>query len=40
MKSWDLNAEPTTRVYNWTLSVIDAFPDGKQKPLVKGGVCR
>ncbi|RHZ61559.1 hypothetical protein CDV55_102482 [Aspergillus turcosus] len=28
MKSWDLNAEPTTRVYNWTLSAIDAFPDG------------
>jgi hypothetical protein len=31
--SWDFNAPPTTRVYNFTLSEIEAFPDGKWDPI-------
>lgn len=27
--NWDLNAPPTTRVYNLTVSEIQAAPDGK-----------
>ncbi|KKK25926.1 hypothetical protein ARAM_007152 [Aspergillus rambellii] len=38
MESWDLNAAPTTRVYNFTISEIDAFPDGiLRKVLVING---
>ena len=28
--NWDLNAAPTTRIYNLTVSEIQAAPDGKQ----------
>lgn len=27
---WDLNAPPTTRVYNFTISEVEGFPDGEQ----------
>ena len=29
MTTWDINAPPTTRVYNFTISEIEAFPDGE-----------
>lgn len=29
MQNWDLDAHPRTRNYNFTLSEIDAFPDGR-----------
>lgn len=29
MTDWDIAASPTTRIYNFTLSEIDAAPDGK-----------
>lgn len=28
MTTWDINASPTTRIYNFTISEIEAFPDG------------
>jgi hypothetical protein len=27
--NWDINAAPTTRVFNLTVSEIEAAPDGK-----------
>ncbi|KAJ6088841.1 hypothetical protein N7499_004092 [Penicillium canescens] len=38
MKGWDYSASPTTRSYNFTVSEIDAFPDGVlRKVLVVNG---
>ena len=32
MTSWDLNAPPTTRSYNFTVSEITIAPDGNEHP--------
>ncbi|KAI9732621.1 MAG: hypothetical protein M1834_003957 [Cirrosporium novae-zelandiae] len=32
--TWDFNAAPTTRVYNWTISEIDAAPDGVLRKII------
>ncbi|KAL1963717.1 hypothetical protein VTN77DRAFT_7921 [Rasamsonia byssochlamydoides] len=33
MTTWDINAPPTTRVYNFTISEIEGFPDGVLRKL-------
>jgi hypothetical protein len=38
MTAWDLNAPPQDRIYNFTISEIEAFPDGKY-PSIDSVLC-
>lgn len=38
--TWDINAPPTTRAYNFTISEVEGFPDGEQQISQKPGRLR